>query len=162
MLIRVIAVGTRMPDWVQTAVNDYSRRLPADHELQWREVKAEPRGSARAAEGSHQAAVWMQREARRIREALPPGAHRVALDEQGRDLDTARLARRLEAWREAARPVAILIGGPDGLEADLKRECDESLRLSSLTLPHPLVRVILAEQIYRAWSILAGHPYHRA
>ena len=163
MLLRVIAVGTRMPDWVQTAVTDYSRRLPAGMDLQWREVKAEPRGQSRTGGDSpHQAAVWMQREARRIREALPAAAHRVVLDEQGRDLDTAGLARRLAVWREAARPVAILIGGPDGLDAGLMSECEERLRLSSLTLPHPMVRVILAEQIYRAWTILSGHPYHRA
>src|SRR5690606_31120906 len=97
-----------------------------------------------------------------IKAALPASARRVVLDERGRDIDTATLAHRFEAWREGARPVAILVGGPDGLEPALKASADETLRLSSLTLPHPLVRVLLAEQLYRAWSINAGHPYHRA
>ncbi|MBN9462638.1 MAG: 23S rRNA (pseudouridine(1915)-N(3))-methyltransferase RlmH, partial [Burkholderiales bacterium] len=81
---------------------------------------------------------------------------------RGSDLDTVRFARRVGAWREQARPVAIVIGGPDGIDAALGREADETLRLSSLTLPHAMVRVLLAEQLFRAWSILAGHPYHRA
>jgi 23S rRNA (pseudouridine1915-N3)-methyltransferase len=84
------------------------------------------------------------------------------LDERGRDLDTPGLAGRMRAWQEDARPVAILIGGPDGLDPALKARADEAIRLSSLTLPHPLVRVLLAEQLYRGWSILAGHPYHRS
>ena len=155
MLIRVIAVGTRMPSWVVQACDDYARRLPADWKVEWREVKAEPRtGGANAVRG-------MQREAERIRQALPESARIVALDEHGDDLDTATLAQRLSRWRDEARSVALLIGGPDGLEPALKREAAERIRLSSLTLPHPLVRVVLAEQLFRGWSILAGHPYHR-
>jgi 23S rRNA (pseudouridine1915-N3)-methyltransferase len=155
MLIRVVAVGTRMPAWVGAAVDDYARRLPPDWLLEWREVRAEQRGASGHAQG------WMQREAQRIRAALPAGARRVVLDEHGRDVDTRELARRVAGWRDDARPVAIVIGGPDGLDAAFAREADETLRLSSLTLPHPLVRVVLAEQLFRAWSILAGHPYHR-
>jgi 23S rRNA (pseudouridine1915-N3)-methyltransferase len=156
MLLRVIAVGTRMPAWVEQAVADYSGRLPAEVRLEWREVRAAQRGR------SADEARWMREEAARIEAALPPSARRVVLDEHGRDIDTAGLARRLAAWREEARPVAIVIGGPDGLDPALKAGADETLRLSSLTLPHPLVRVLLAEQLYRAWSINAGHPYHRA
>jgi 23S rRNA (pseudouridine1915-N3)-methyltransferase len=152
--LRVIAVGTRMPTWVNDVVADYSARLPADWRPQWREVRAE----TRSANGSP--AVWMQREATRIAEQIPAGAHLVVLDEQGRDLDTRALSQRLLAWRERNQ-VALLIGGPDGLHESLRGRASETLRLSSLTLAHPLVRVLLAEQLYRAWSILAGHPYHR-
>ncbi len=155
MQIRIVAVGTKMPAWVGAAVEDYSRRLAGDWQVEWREVRAEPRGA------SGHAKAWMQREAERIRGALPQGGRLVVLDEHGRDLDTRQFAQRLAGWRDDARPVAIVIGGPDGLDPALARDADETLRLSSLTLPHPLVRVVLAEQLFRAWSILAGHPYHR-
>ena len=155
MLIRVIAVGTRMPAWVTQAADDYSGRLPPEIRVEWREVRAEARSGRDSPE------VWMSREAQRIRAALPDGSHLVALDEHGADLDTRGFAARLQRWQREARPVAILIGGPDGLDAKLKSEAAERVRLSSLTLPHPLVRVILAEQLFRAWSVLANHPYHR-
>jgi len=155
VLIRIVAVGTKMPAWVGAAVDDYTRRLPGDWRIDWREVRAEPRGA------SGHAGAWMQREATRIRAALPDDARRVVLDERGRDLDTRQFAQRVAAWRDEARSVAIVIGGPDGLDPELARGAQETLRLSSLTLPHPLVRVLLAEQLFRAWSILAGHPYHR-
>lgn len=156
MLIRIITVGSRMPAWVETAVSDYSGRLPAEFALDWKAIKPEPR----SASGS--AASWMQREAVRIRAAIPAGAHQVVLDERGRDLNTAQLAERLARWRDAGKPVAILIGGADGLAPELKHDSGEHIRLSSLTLPHMLVRVLLAEQLFRAWSMLANHPYHRA
>lgn len=155
MRVRIVAVGTKMPAWVGAAVDDYARRMPADWRLEWHEVRAAPRGP------SGHPGAWMRHEAERIRAALPEGAHRVVLDERGRDLDTRQLARRVAAWRNGARDVAIVIGGPDGLDPALAAGADETLRLSSLTLPHPLVRVVLAEQLFRAWSILAGHPYHR-
>lgn len=129
--------------------------MPAECALDWRELRAE----ARSASGSAQ--VWMHREAERIRAALPSGAWRVVLDERGRDLDTRGLATRLNIWRERAQPIALIIGGPDGLDESIRREAHETLRLSSLTLPHPLVRVVLAEQLFRAWSVITGHPYHR-
>ena len=156
MLIRVIAVGTRMPGWVEEAVADYTQRLPPEMRPEWREVRAEQR--TRSADATR----WMTREAERIRAALPDGAHIVVLDETGKDLDTMRLARTVERWREQARPVAILIGGPDGIDPALKGMASETIRLSSLTLAHAMVRVLLAEQLFRAWSILTGHPYHRA
>jgi 23S rRNA (pseudouridine1915-N3)-methyltransferase len=156
MLIRIIAVGTKMPSWVNTAVEDYSSRMPAEFALQWKEVKAEVRGS------SGTSAQWMAKEAQKIVEQIPQPCHRVLLDEKGKDLSTAQLSARLSIWRDQALPVAILIGGPDGIAPELKQTAHESIRLSSLTLPHPMVRVLLAEQLYRAWSILANHPYHRA
>ena len=155
MLIRIVAVGTRMPDWVQKPVDDYTGRMPNDFRVEWREIRAEPRSSGATP------AVWMAREAQRIRAAIPAGATIVALDERGVDLTTRDLAARLERWQRAAQPVALLIGGPDGLDPSLKSEARELLRLSSLTLPHPMVRILLAEQLYRAWSVLANHPYHR-
>ena len=155
MLIRVIAVGARMPRWVSEAVDEYSRRMPAELRVEWREVRAEPR----SASGNPQR--WMERECERIRAALPASPHIVVLDERGAELDTRAFAHRVQHWQKEARPVALLIGGPDGLDASLKSQASESIRLSSLTLAHPLVRVVLAEQLYRAWSLLANHPYHR-
>lgn len=155
MRIRIVAVGTRMPAWVAAAVDDHARRIPPDWRIEWREVRAETRGA------SGDAGRWMQREAMRIRAALPEGARLVALDERGADDDSIAFSRRVLAWQRAARPVAILIGGPDGIDPALLASCTERLRLSSLTLPHALVRVLLAEQLFRAWSILNGHPYHR-
>ncbi|HLT26891.1 MAG TPA: 23S rRNA (pseudouridine(1915)-N(3))-methyltransferase RlmH [Zeimonas sp.] len=155
MRVRVVAVGSRMPAWVASAVDDYARRIPPEWRIEWREVRAEARGA------SGDAGVWMQREATRIRAALPDGAHRVALDEHGADDDSLAFAQRVGRWQRQARAVAIVIGGPDGLDPALLAACDERLRLSSLTLPHALVRVVLAEQLFRAWAILNGHPYHR-
>lgn len=155
MLIRVIAVGTRMPAWVDELVADYTQRLPPEMRPEWREVRAEPR--TRSAD----AARWMAREAERLRAAIPVDAHLVVLDERGTDLSTAQLARAMQRWREGSRPVAILIGGPDGIDPTLKTAAQETIRLSSLTLAHAMVRALLAEQLFRAWSILSGHPYHR-
>jgi 23S rRNA (pseudouridine1915-N3)-methyltransferase len=156
MKLIVIAVGQRMPDWVETAWRDYAKRLPADCALELREVKPEPRTSGKTA------AQMMLAEGKRIEAAIPTGAYRIALDERGQDIGTAALARRLEAWRSIGQDIVFLIGGPDGLDAELKQSCSGLLRLSSLTLPHPMVRVVLAEQLYRAWAIMTGHPYHRA
>lgn len=155
MLLRVVAVGTRMPAWVDDAVDTYTRRMPQELRVDWKPVRAEPR------EAGGGAARCMAREAQRIRDALPAGARLVVLDERGADLTSARLAERLLAWQRDARPVAIVIGGPDGIDPELRTQAEESLRLSSLTLPHALVRPLLAEQLYRAWTIASGHPYHR-
>lgn len=155
MRLRIVAVGTKMPGWVQAAVDDYARRMPTDWRVEWHEVRAQ----ARTSSGS--AGTWMQREAERIESALPAGARIVVLDERGDDETTRSFAARVRAWREERRPVAVVIGGPDGLHESIKRAAEETIRLSSLTLPHALVRVVFAEQLYRAWSVLEGHPYHR-
>jgi 23S rRNA (pseudouridine1915-N3)-methyltransferase len=161
MLIRIVAVGHRMPAWVDIAVADYLKRFPPEIKLELCAVKAEPRGAGDSRKPAAASQALMTREALRIRAQLPSGCRLVMLDERGEDLTTAALARQLAAWQLDAAPVAIVIGGPDGIAPALRAEAHQTLRLSSLTLPHALVRVLLAEQLYRAWSINAQHPYHR-
>lgn len=152
----IIAVGNRMPSWVEAGWKDYAKRLPADCMLELKEIKPEPRNSGKTP------TQMMLAEARRIEAATPSGALRIALDEHGKDIDTVELSHELEIWRGSGQDIVFLIGGPDGLDAELKQSCQSRLRLSSLTLPHPMVRIVLAEQLYRAWAIMTGHPYHRA
>ena len=154
MQVHVLAVGTRMPDWVNEAVATYAKRLPPRIKLIWHELKAEPRSNASVA-------VCQAREAQRLQDALPKGAWRVLLDENGTRRNSRSFAQRVEHWTELGRPVALLVGGPDGFDESLRDNADETLSLSDMTLPHPLVRVVLAEQLYRASTILSGHPYHR-
>lgn len=155
MKLLLVAVGTRMPDWVDTGFEDFTRRMPRELPLQLIEVKAEPRTTGKTVE------AMMAAEAARIEAALPARCRRVILDERGEDITSRALARRLENWQAGGDDVAIIIGGPDGLDPTLKASAHETMRLSSLTLPHALVRVMLAEAIYRAWSLLKNHPYHR-
>jgi 23S rRNA (pseudouridine1915-N3)-methyltransferase len=159
MKISLVAVGQRQPAWADAAVKDYLDRLPADWAVTVREVKAEPRQASTTGKPAER---LMAAEAERLRTACPVGAAIVALDERGKDWTTMQLAQALQTWRDEAQPVAFVIGGPDGLADEFKRNARMLLRLSSLTLPHALARVLLAEQIYRAWSVLANHPYHRA
>jgi 23S rRNA (pseudouridine1915-N3)-methyltransferase len=151
----VVAVGQRLPAWAQAAWDDYAKRFPPEARLELLAVKAEPRTSGK------NAGALMAAEATRLRAACPKGARRVVLDEKGSALGTTQLAERLAFWLGDGRDVALLIGGPDGLDATLKAEADEKIRLSDLTLPHAFVRPLLAEALYRAWSLNAGHPYHR-
>lgn len=156
MKLTVIAVGNRMPNWVQQGWETYARRLPKDYALSLREVKAEPRNSGKTV------TQIMQAEANRISTCLPKNMITVVLDERGQNLSTVEIANKLKTWHEYNENVAFLIGGPDGLAPKLKQDAQEQWRLSSLTLAHPLVRVLLVEQLYRAWTILHNHPYHRA
>lgn len=155
MKLILVAVGTRMPAWVDTAFDDFAKRMPRELPLQLVEVKAEPRTTGKTVD------AMMALEATRIEAALPPRCRRLILDERGADLSTRALAKRLEHWQDGGDDIAIIIGGPDGLDPALKATAHETMRLSSLTLPHALVRVMLAEAIYRAWSVLKNHPYHR-
>ncbi|WP_374267153.1 23S rRNA (pseudouridine(1915)-N(3))-methyltransferase RlmH [Zoogloea sp.] len=155
MKLLLVAVGTRMPAWVDTAFDDFAKRMPREMPLQLVEVKAEPRTTGKTVE------AMMAAEAARIEAALPPRCRRLILDERGEDLTTKALARRLERWQDGGDDVALIIGGPDGLDPALKATAHETMRLSSLTLPHALVRVMLAEALYRAWSLSRNHPYHR-
>jgi 23S rRNA (pseudouridine1915-N3)-methyltransferase len=155
MKLLVIAVGARMPSWVDEGYREYAKRMPPGTTLELVQIKPEARTSGKTV------AQMLAAEAVRIRAALPKGARTIALDERGRDLGTAALAAELAKWMQVGGPVAFLIGGADGLDTALKKACGMQLRLSSLTLPHGLARVLLAEQLYRALSIIGGHPYHR-
>ncbi|WP_374428730.1 23S rRNA (pseudouridine(1915)-N(3))-methyltransferase RlmH [Ideonella dechloratans] len=154
MQLIIAAVGQRQPAWADAAYEDFAKRFPPEMRLALKAVKAEPRGSKTAEQ-------LMAAEAQRLEAAVPKGARRVLLDERGTRLTTAQLAQRFEFWLGDGRDVVFLIGGPDGLDPHLKGTADESLRLSDLTLPHAFVRVLLAEALYRAWSLRNGHPYHR-
>lgn len=154
MKLLVVAVGQRVPDWAATAWDDYAKRFPPELKLELKAVKTEPRGS-RTVES------LLAAERERIEAAIPRGARVVALDERGLPLATTALAAKLKGWQLDADDVALVIGGPDGLEPAFRAAAHERIRLSDLTLPHAMVRVLLAEQLYRAWSINAGHPYHR-
>ncbi len=155
MKLILVAVGTRMPNWVDSAFDDFAKRMPRELPLQLVEIKAEPRTTGKTVE------AMMALEAARIEAALPPRCRRVILDERGEDLTTKALAKRLERWQDGGDDIAIVVGGPDGLDPALKASAHETMRLSSLTLPHALVRVMLAEALYRAWSLSKNHPYHR-
>ncbi len=154
MKLLVVAVGQRQPDWADAAWAEFAKRFPPEMRLALKALKAEPRSGKSAAQ-------CMAAEAARIDAAVPKGARRVLLDERGARLGSVQLAERLGFWRGDGRDVALLIGGPDGLDPALKTSADETLRLSDLTLPHALARVLLAEALYRAWSLASGHPYHR-
>ena len=155
MKLLVIAVGQRVPDWAQTAWADYAKRFPPELRLELKAIKTEPRSGGKTTE------QIMTAERQRIEAAIPSGTHVVALDERGSALTTAALAAKLSQWQGQGGDVALLIGGPDGLHPALRQAAHERIRLSALTLPHAMVRVLLVEQLYRAWSINAGHPYHR-
>lgn len=155
MRIHLIAAGTRMPDWIDAGYHEYARRLPNECRLALTELalgkrrKNEPPDAAVADEG------------RRMLAAIPDGAATIALDAGGRPWSTDELARQLSAWLADGRDRALLIGGPDGLAAPARRRAEAEWSLSPLTLPHGLARVLTAEALYRAWSLLSGHPYHR-
>jgi 23S rRNA (pseudouridine1915-N3)-methyltransferase len=154
MKLSVVAVGLRVPDWAQAAWDDYAKRFPPELRVELKAVKTEPRASKTVD------AIYAA-ERRRIESAIPKGTHVVALDERGTALSTVALAQRLKSWQQQGGDVALVIGGPDGLDPAFRQAAHERIRLSDLTLPHAMVRVLLVEQLYRAWSINANHPYHR-
>ncbi|CAA0091323.1 Ribosomal RNA large subunit methyltransferase H [Halioglobus japonicus] len=139
-----------MPSWVEQGIGEYSKRLPRELKLVWREVPLAKRGKDMAAEGEQ------------ILKLIPAAERVVALDVQGKRVSTEKLAEHLDAWQMSGDNYSILIGGPDGLSPACLARADMRWSLSDLTLPHPLVRVVLAEQLYRAWTITVNHPYHRA
>lgn len=154
MKLLLAAVGQRQPAWAESAYGEFAKRFPPEMRLELKTVKAETRGAKTAAQ-------LMAAEAARLEAAMPKGVRRVVLDERGDRLTTSQLAGRMTAWMRDGRDVALLIGGPDGLDPALKQTADETLRLSDLTLPHAFVRVLLAEALYRAWTVMVNHPYHR-
>jgi len=155
MRVTILSVGHKMPAWIQDGFHEYTRRMPPEIRVELVELKPEERGAAKNV--ARAKAV----EGERLIAALPEGGTLLALDERGKSVSTQGLAVMLSEWmRDASRPV-FAIGGADGLSEDVVARADKLVSLSALTLPHGLVRVVLAEQLYRAWSILARHPYHR-
>ena len=154
MKLLIVAVGLRVPDWAQTAWDDYAKRFPPELKVELKAVKTEPRGSKTLE-------TLFAAERVRIESAIPKGCRIVALDERGASLGTSALALKLKTWQLQSDDVALVIGGPDGLDPAFKAAAHERIRLSDLTLPHAFARVLLIEQLYRAWSINANHPYHR-
>ena len=155
MHIHLIAVGQRMPAWVDTAYQEYAKRLPRECALKLVEIAPGKRGR------NADVARTLRDEGERMLAAIPRDCHVVALEVGGRSWSTPQLAAQLEDWMGSGRDVALLVGGPEGMDDACRARADRLWSLSALTLPHPLVRVILAETLYRAWSVMAGHPYHR-
>jgi len=155
MRISLIAVGSKMPSWVEQGYQEYARRLPADCTLRLVEIPAGKRGK-----GADIVRITQQ-EGEKMLAAIPKGARIVTLEVTGRAWTTEQLSTELDSWLHDGRDVALLVGGPEGLAPECVTRAEQRWSLSSLTLPHPLVRVVVAEQLYRAWSILQNHPYHR-
>lgn len=155
MKIKLVAVGTRMPQWVEAGFKEYQQRMPTICQLELHEIPAIKRGK------NADTARILRDEAAAISNAIPPDFQIIALDRKGKAIDTNVLAQRLQTWIDDSQNVAIVVGGPEGLEAAFLRQAHHAWSLSALTFAHPVVRVMLAEQLYRAWSINAKLPYHR-
>jgi 23S rRNA (pseudouridine1915-N3)-methyltransferase len=155
MQLVIAAVGHKMPAWIESGFGEYAKRMPPECRIQLKEIKPVERSGGKTAE------IVMAQERTRIEAAIPKGARIIALDEHGKDITTVQLSRFLTQWQQDGRDVTFVIGGADGLDAGFKASADMLMRVSSLTLPHGMVRVLLAEQLYRAWSITQNHPYHR-
>jgi 23S rRNA (pseudouridine1915-N3)-methyltransferase len=155
MRISIVAVGTRMPAWVNQGVHEYGVRMPRELNIQWQEIPLARRGK------DNNADQLRAREGEQMQKAIPAGDRVIALDVKGKTLSTERLAQELQAWQMSGDNFSLLIGGPDGLSPECLDRANRRWSLSALTLPHPLVRVLLAEQLYRAWTITVNHPYHR-
>lgn len=155
MQIHLIAVGTRMPGWVSDGYSEYARRLPRECRLNLTEIPLAQRSKSQPVSRA------IEEEGKRMQAAMGAKRRIIALDVKGRSWSTGQLAEQLRDWMQDGRDVSLLVGGPDGLAGNCLQAAGQRWSLSPLTLPHPLVRVILAEQLYRAWSLNAGHPYHR-
>jgi len=151
----VIAVGNKMPSWITEGFNEYTKRMPREARIELIEIKPEARSSGKTAK------QIMESEAQRIRAALPASALCIALDEHGATPTTRQLAQQMQDWMQQGRDVAFIIGGADGLHESVKQTAHQLLALSAFTLPHGMARVLLAEQLYRAHSLIHNHPYHR-
>ncbi len=156
MKFHILAVGNKMPDWVRKGYTEYCQRMPKEAELLLVEIKPEKRV------GSKNTRQLLQAESERIQTVLPSGCYIIVLDESGKQVTTMKLAEMMDRWMGFGQDVAFIIGGADGLHQDIKQMAHEKLTLSAMTLPHGLARVLLAEQLYRAFSINRNHPYHRA
>ena len=156
MKINLLAVGQKMPAWVEQGYKEYAHRMPTEVSLELKEIAPGKRGK------NADIKRIIQEESQRIQQAIPKNNRIVVLDVKGKAWSTERLAERMGIWMQSGQDVSLLVGGPEGLSQDARELADEYWSLSALTFPHPLVRVILAEQLYRAWSVLRNHPYHRA
>ncbi|PKM31850.1 MAG: 23S rRNA (pseudouridine(1915)-N(3))-methyltransferase RlmH [Gammaproteobacteria bacterium HGW-Gammaproteobacteria-11] len=155
MRIRLISVASRMPQWVEQGYSEYAKRMPPDLPVELVEIPLTTRGK------NADIARLMRREGEQMLAATQPGERIVTLEVNGRNWSTEVLAEQLENWRLDARTVNLMVGGPEGLASEVLARSDQRWSLSALTLPHPLVRILLAEQLYRAWTILNRHPYHK-
>ncbi|QKI88562.1 23S rRNA (pseudouridine(1915)-N(3))-methyltransferase RlmH [Thiomicrorhabdus xiamenensis] len=155
MVIHFITVGQKMPKWVQDGYQEYAKRLPKACALKLIELPMANRGKSNSVD------KMKAEEAKRILEAVPKGARLIVLDEHGQQVTTKGLADKMEDWLGSGQDIALIVGGPDGLEKSLIDQAQWKWGLSKLTMPHPMVRILVAEQIYRAWSVIQNHPYHR-
>lgn len=155
MKLLILAVGNKMPSWISEGFNEYTKRMPREAKIELIEVKPEPRTTGKSV------AQIMEAEAQRIESALPKEVTRVVLDERGTHFTTKQMSQKMHDWLAGGRDVAFIIGGADGLHESLRGGAQQLLALSAMTLPHGMVRVLLAEQLYRAYSLLHNHPYHR-
>ena len=155
MKLLIVSVGHKMPDWITAGYNEYAKRMPREAKIELLEIKPEPRSTGKTT------AQIMGAEAQRIFTALPQNCLRIALDERGIQPTTRQLAAQMQDWMREGRDVAFIVGGADGLHDSINQAAQQQMALSSLTLPHAFVRVLLAEQLYRAHSLLHNHPYHR-
>jgi 23S rRNA (pseudouridine1915-N3)-methyltransferase len=155
MKIYLLAVGQRMPSWVEQGYKEYASRLSGNIQIELKEIPAAKRVRNSVIE------KLKQDEGKRLLAAVPAGARIIVLDEHGQSHTTKKLAGKLEEWLHMSQDIAILIGGPDGLSEECMQQADQKWSLSAFTFPHPLVRIVLAEQVYRCWSLLNNHPYHR-
>jgi 23S rRNA (pseudouridine1915-N3)-methyltransferase len=156
MQLVIAAVGHKMPAWIEAGFAEYAKRMPPECRIQLKEIKPVERSASKSPE------TVMALERGKIEAAIPKRSRIIALDERGKDLTTVQLSQFLTDWQQDGRDVTFVIGGADGLDAGFKANADLLIRISSLTLPHGMVRVLLAEQLYRAWSITQNHPYHRS
>ena len=155
MKLIIVSVGHKMPDWITAGFNEYTKRMPREAQISLLEIKPEPRTTGKTV------TQIMEAEAQRILSALPQHCRRIALDERGATPSTKQLAAQMQDWMREGRDIAFIIGGADGLHESVKQAAQQLLALSALTLPHAFVRVLLAEQLYRAHSLMHNHPYHR-
>ncbi len=155
MKLFILAVGNKMPEWITSGFNEYTKRMPRETTIHLVEIKPEPRTTGKTV------SQIMEAEAQRIESSLPKDVTRVVLDERGTQLSTKQMAQKMRDWLGSGRDVAFIIGGADGLHESIRGGAHQLMALSALTLPHGMVRVLLAEQLYRAYSLLHNHPYHR-
>ncbi len=152
MKIHLIAVGKKMPDWINTGYSEFSKRMPPELQINLIEITPSTRNKSTSIEKN------IKEEGERIQSAIPDNSKLIVLDEKGKDFSSIALSKEMESWLPMGQDISIVIGGADGIDPVIKQQADEKWSLSSLTLPHALVRVVVAEQLYRAWSIMKGHP----